>query len=104
VHYVTIDSGLGSVTLADALPPPPMPALPPAASSSPTMPEPASAALPQLGDPGSERLVRFRQPGRYRVLAIAEVAGKVPQVWVAPFTLAVTGSAPAGGCPSELVQ
>ena len=71
VHYVAIDAGLGGVSVARST------------------------------GPDAHATLTFEKPGRYRVLALAEVAGKKSEALLAQFALAVTGEAPAGGCPAE---
>jgi len=71
VHYVAIDAGLGGVSVAKS------------------------------AGPGDKAAFTFEKPGRYRVLALAQGAGKKAEAVLAQFALTVTGQAPTGGCPAE---
>lgn len=90
VYYVAVDPGPGSVAVAQPVGP---------VVATPGEPTPAVAAIGKRGDAGSEAILTFDKPGRYRVLALAEVAGKKGDVAIAHFALPVAGTAPAGGCP-----
>lgn len=82
VYYVAVDPGPGSVAVARRR-------------------DVAAGAPPAAGrgDAGSEAVFQFEHPGRYRVLALAEVAGKKSEVVMAHFALPVAGTTPPNGCP-----
>ncbi len=90
VYYVAVDPGPGSVAVAQPVGP---------VVQAPGDPTPVQVAIGKRGDAGSEAILTFDKPGRYRVLALAEVAGKKADVAIAHFALPVAGTVPVGGCP-----
>lgn len=68
VHYVAIDAGLGGVSVA------------------------------REEEDGTHATFTFDKPGQYRVLALAEPAGKKADAVLAQFAFSVTGKAAEHGC------
>jgi hypothetical protein len=88
VYYVAVDPGPGSVAVARSASE--------AVAPGTTPPDPLPASR---GDAGTQAVFHFDHPGQYRVLALAEVAGKKSEVAMAHFSLPVAGTTPPGGCP-----